>query len=157
MPDACARAAFDSVLSVLQDALAYDAAAVGLTTTVVVQAVAGERPGVFSLGARDLREARDALSRDDVGFMWACQAPARDAAFLVVLGGDVGDERRPYRDRHIAAGALAQLVCVAAEREGLGARPMGAFFDDDLTALLPPGVSPLHTVAIGLPGERRPG
>jgi SagB-type dehydrogenase family enzyme len=43
---------------------------------------------------------------------------------------------RTYRYVLLEAGHIAQNLCLAATAMGLGACPVGAFFDDDLNALL---------------------
>ena len=45
---------------------------------------------------------------------------------------------RAYRDLLVEAGAVAQRLYLAAEANGLAARDLAAFYDDDLNAL--PGV-----------------
>jgi SagB-type dehydrogenase family enzyme len=61
-----------------------------------------------------------------------------------------------YRLAHLEAGAAAQRLYIAANSLGLGATPIGDFYDDAVRRFLgmeKTGWEPIHAVAVGMPVE----
>ena len=108
----------------------------------------GAPPALVPIRPGDLRKAafKASLSQDAVG----------DAAAVVVLAVDVARLRaegpRAYRHAYLELGMLGERIVLEATARGLGACPVGAFYDEDAAALI--GVDPSHTwvahfIAIG--------
>jgi len=114
-----------------------------VTPYVIVNEVEGLARGLYRYEAAknrltliEARDLRDAFAEACLG-----QDKARSASVGVLMVGALGramerDGRRAYRDVLITAGELGQLVYLAAESLGLGARNLAAFRDDPLNALL---------------------
>lgn len=127
---------------------------------IVVNRVDGLPPGVYRYGPghalRQLRAGRfggqaqsAALSQEVIG----------DAAAVLILSA--GRDRilahgpRGYRHALIEAGLMGERWLLSAVARGLGACPVGAFYDDEAAALI--GAEPrshwvLHFAALGVPG-----
>jgi SagB-type dehydrogenase family enzyme len=86
------------------------------------------------------------------------------AANLVVIITAVFDrtmwryEQRGYRYIAIEAGHVGQNLCLCAAALGLGAVPIGAFYDHELNGLLglEPGEAALYLVCCGVPKVTEP-
>ncbi len=159
-PAVLARGELDAILRPLARALGREGADVAMRAAVAAHDVHGVAPGFYALapdGSLSALHVGDV--RDDTCFMHACQQMAGDAAFVVMLGAPLAElvalrGGRAYRDAHVVAGAIGQLLCVTAESAALRGNPMGAFFDDELAPLFPAGHAPLHTLAFGVPRPR---
>lgn len=84
-----------------------------------------------------------------------CQAPA-----IFVVTGVFARTAQKYGDRAtryvwLEAGHAAQNLLLQAVALGLGAVPIGAFYDDQVQAALdlPPDHAPLYLIPVGEPGE----
>jgi len=90
------------------------------------------------------------------------QAFVAEADVVLLLAGDYSRTTSRYGDRgvryvHMDIGHAAQNVLLEAAALGLGAVPVGAFVDAELTrvAELPPGQDALYMVPVGHPAEQR--
>lgn len=146
--------------SILADVRQSPQLSAALEVNVVVNRVAGLAPGVYRYGPghvlRLLRSGQfggaaqsAALSQDVIG----------DAAAVLVLSADrervLAHGPRGYRHALIEAGLMSERWLLSAVGRGLGACPVGAFYDDEAAALL--GADPrrhwvLHFAALGVPG-----
>lgn len=129
-----------------------------VTLNIVVNRVDGLAPGVYRYLARhalqplrsgDLQAAARsaALSQDVIG----------DAAAVLILSADrdqvLAQGARGYRHVLIEAGLVGERWLLGAAAQGLGACPVGAFYDDEAAALI--GADPkrhwvLHFAAVGV-------
>jgi len=118
----------------------------------------GIAPGHYRLD-RATRSAVQRLSGDlladagraclDQGWLENCALHLTFSTDLDALEARCGP--RAYRYALLEAGRLGELAYLAATALGLGACGIGAFFDDELAALLrlPEGHSPLYLVGLG--------
>ncbi|WP_165390788.1 SagB/ThcOx family dehydrogenase [Pseudoduganella lutea] len=129
-----------------------------ITIHLVVNRVKGLAPGVYRYApGHSLARVRDgefaaaarsaALAQDVIG----------DAAVVLVLAADrrtaLADGARGYRHAFIEAGLIGERWLLGATARGLGACPVGAFYDDEAAALI--GVDGrrewvLHFAALGV-------
>lgn len=129
-----------------------------VTLNVVVNRVDGLAPGVYRylphhalqrLRSGDFQAAARsaALSQDVIG----------DAAAVLILSADrdqvLAQGARGYRHVLIEAGLVGERWLLGATAQGLGACPVGAFYDDEAAALV--GADParhwvLHFAAVGV-------
>ncbi|MHC4413795.1 MAG: SagB/ThcOx family dehydrogenase [Planctomycetota bacterium] len=123
-----------------------------------------DRAGVFEylprphalrrLSGDDIRKNLQAAALD--------QSCVGDAPLCLVIAMNVAHVARKYGDRAeryclIEAGHIAQNVLLQATAMGLGGVPVGAFEDEDLTALLSlrPALQPVYLVPLGYPAAGR--
>lgn len=143
---AAPHAAYEALLATMRSALAF--AGVDLAWTSIVHDVEG-----VGEGAPDEIDER----RIETGFVCGCQVIAENAAFVLVLGARLDvlesstESVAAYRKAHVAVGAVSQLLLVVAESLGLRGNPLGAFLDDEASALLPSGNVALLAIAFGKP------
>lgn len=76
-----------------------------------------------------LHPLRIGSQRDDVHFLTAFQAKARDCSVLVLFT-TTGAGLESYEQAHVRAGMLGQMASQAAAKRGVRASGLGAFFDD---------------------------
>ena len=128
-----------------------------LHADLVVNRVAGLQPGVYrylparhalqavQLGDFAARARNAALDQDVIG----------DAAVVLVLSADAAlalkSGARGYRMAFLEAGLMGERWLLGAVARGLGACPVGAFYDDEAAALVkaPNGRWVLHFAALG--------
>lgn len=146
--------------SILADVRQRPQLSAAVEVSVVVNRVATLAPGVYRYGpGHVLRLVRSgqfagaaqsaALSQDVIG----------DAAAVLLLSAQrdsvLAQGPRGYRQALIEAGLMGERWLLSAVARGLGACPVGAFYDDEAAALL--GADPrhhwvLHFAALGVPG-----
>jgi SagB-type dehydrogenase family enzyme len=131
-----------------------------LHADLVVNRVDGLQPGVYrylparhalqpvQLGDFAAQARNAALDQDVIG----------DAAVVLVLSADAGlalkSGARGYRMAFLEAGLMGERWLLGAVARGLGACPVGAFYDDEAAALVkaPQGRWVLHFAALGHTG-----
>ena len=96
-------------------------------------------------------DIRDALARAALG-----QECIRDGSVVLVISAVYGRTSRKYREDapryvHMEAGHAAQNVCLQATALGLGAVPVGAFYEDRVEDILklPDDESALYLIPLG--------
>ncbi|SFF83660.1 SagB-type dehydrogenase domain-containing protein [Duganella sp. CF458] len=128
-----------------------------LHADLVVNRVTGLKPGVYRY-----RPARHALQPVQLGD-FAAQARSAaldqdvigDAAVVLILSTDsakaLGSGARGYRMAFLEAGLMGERWLLAAVARGLGACPVGAFYDEEAAALVnaQKGRWVLHFAALG--------
>jgi SagB-type dehydrogenase family enzyme len=140
-----------------------------LRVGVVAHAVSGLPPGAYryeparhallprlsATTTADLRTAAGAAALD--------QAVIADAAAVFVLSiaraafaADPSGPARGYRHAFLEAGRVGERIYLAASARGLGACAVGAFYDDEASALV--AIDParewvVHFAALGVPAE----
>ena len=122
-------------------------------------------PGFFLLNRTALRaaEVRDGNMGPAMAGICLDQLWMRDAALQVAFMADLPalEETlgpRGYRAALIGAGRLGHRLYLAAESLGRGACGVGAFYDAEAADVLglPPGVSMLYAVTVGVPRRAGP-
>jgi SagB-type dehydrogenase family enzyme len=106
-----------------------------------------------------LAVARDSLSPDEVASLSTYPEIVRDCAALVLVAAVFGRTRfkygvRGYRFALLEAGHVAQNVLLTATALGIGAVPLGGYYDrltDEFLGLDGVNESTLYTVAVGRP------
>lgn len=127
---------------------------------VAVTDVEGLPPGLYHLAVEDfaLERLREGSLRDELRRA-SLEQTGRGEGCVIVLTLVTGRTTQKYGDRGerygwMEAGAVMQNLLLAAEAEGLGACPMGAFHDEGLARIL--GVSARDEVpALVVPVGRR--
>jgi SagB-type dehydrogenase family enzyme len=125
---------------------------------VIVNRAEGLEPGVYRyLPGHALRRVRGGQLRDEAQSAALSQDVIGDAAVVLVLSADrdlmLQDGPRGYRHGFLEAGMIGERWLLAAVASGLGACPVGAFYDDEAARLI--GVDPkrewvLHFAALGV-------
>jgi len=139
----------------------------GVWLDLVASAVPGLPRGAYRWAGGRLTPAGDGPEPAERALRQAARAAALDqdvvgdAALVLVLGtvpAALGAHRpnpaRAYRQALLEAGRLGEAAYLAAGARGLGACSVGAFYDDEVCALVgrDPGQHwPLHLVALGWP------
>lgn len=128
------------------------------TYPLEVYVVAGDHLSRYLPGEHELEhladgDLRSELSRAALSQEWVEEAPA----VFVITAVYARTEQR-YGDRaeryvKIEAGHAAQNLLLQATSLGLGAVPVGAFHDDEVTEVLnlPDGYQPLYVIPVGHP------
>jgi hypothetical protein len=134
----------------LRTCLAAALRGIAVPHRVVVHDVTGMAPGVYRSG--DLSApARPGALRDELYWVCAEQALARDAAFVVIGATDVGAlDDRQYREAQLAGGLVEGRLHLLAYGLGAGASGM-AFLDSAVPALLGEPLDPLLFTCVGVP------
>lgn len=143
--------------SILADMAQAPVLSGALHADLVVNRVTGLRPGVYrylparhallpvQLGDFATPARNAALDQDVIG----------DAAVVLILSADsaqaLKDGARGYRMAFLEAGLMGERWLLGAAARGLGACPVGAFYDDEAAALVkaPKGRWVLHFAALG--------
>jgi SagB-type dehydrogenase family enzyme len=130
---------------------------------VVARATLGLAPGAYELIAHEhaLRQIRAGALADAIHRIALSQEVARAAAAVLVISADVPamlwpDGSRGYRYAWMDAGMAAGRIYLQGVGLRLGVSSIGAFFDDDIAALLSldPTRQPVALlVAVGVPGS----
>ncbi len=150
-----------ALASLLADVDQPDQLSGAIVVHVIVNRVHGLAPGVY----RYVRGHQ--LERVRAGdFAAAAQSAALaqqvigDAAAVLVLAADravlAADGARGYRHAFIEAGLLGERWLLGATARGLGACPVGAFYDRDAAALIGTDMARtwvLHFAALGVPAR----
>jgi len=150
--------ALSSLLAdVAQPALLSDAVRINL----VVDRVEGLAPGVYRyVPGHALVRVRAGRFADAANAAALSQDVIGDAAVVLVLSADraaaLAPGARGYRQTFLEAGMMGERWLLGAVARGLGACPVGAFYDDEAAALV--GVDPrrewvLHFAALGWADE----
>ncbi len=124
---------------------------------VVISRVAGVAPGAYEAVDGALVRVRDGDLADAIHAAALSQEVSRRAAAVLVLSVDAAvmawpDASRGYRYGWLDAGIAGGRVYLQAVALGLGVSSIGAFFDDDVAALLrldPARDLPALLVAVG--------
>ncbi|HEX9964806.1 MAG TPA: hypothetical protein VGB04_07465 [Allosphingosinicella sp.] len=128
---------------------ATDLAGVRLSMTLVATDQAGGRPMAFDV---DLRDGR---------LTPAAEPSTRWSQFMFTIGvDDVAEERRSgsrsFILNHIAAGALAQKICLAATAQGLFARPLRGYSEASANMFLGLEFRAILQIACGVRRQANP-
>jgi SagB-type dehydrogenase family enzyme len=125
---------------------------------IVVNRAEGLAPGVYRyVAGHALRRVRSGMMRDEAQSAALSQDVIGDAAVVLVLSADrelmLQEGPRGYRHGFLEAGMIGERWLLAAVATGLGACPVGAFYDDEAAKLI--GVDPnkewvLHFAALGV-------
>lgn len=135
---------------VLEYSMAVAMRGIGISHWVAVHAVDGAEPGVYRwpdltapVRAGDLRDELFRVSLE--------QGLARDAAFVVIGGTDVGAlDDHGYRDAQLASGLVEGRLHLAAYAQDASASGM-TFLDSEIPALLGEPVDGLLFTCVGVP------
>jgi SagB-type dehydrogenase family enzyme len=108
-----------------------------------------------------LAVARESLSADEVASLSTYPEIVRDCAAVIFVAAVFGRTRfkygvRGYRFALLEAGHVAQNVLLTATALGLGAVPLGGYYDrltDEFLGLDGVNESTLYTIAVGRPGD----
>lgn len=125
---------------------------------VIVNRAEGLSPGVYRyVDGHALRRVRSGELREEAQSAALSQDVIGDAAVVLVLSADreqlLQTGPRGYRHAFLEAGMIGERWLLAAVARGLGACPVGAFYDDEAARLI--GVDPkkewvLHFGALGV-------
>jgi SagB-type dehydrogenase family enzyme len=149
----------DALAAILADMSQAHQLSDAIRINLVVNRVQGLAPGVYRY------ERRHVLNRVRSGDFAAAaesaalsQAVIGDAAVVLVLSAERGpllaEGARGYRHGFLEAGLIGERWLLGAVARGLGACPVGAFYDDEAAALI--NIDPqrewvLHFAALGIP------
>lgn len=149
-------AALSSILADMRQRPELSAA---VEASVVVNRVDGLAPGVYRYGpGHALRLVRAGQLADQAQSAALSQDVIGDAAAVLILSAErdsmLAQGARGYRHGLLEAGLMGERWLLSAVARGLGACPVGAFYDDEAAALV--GADPrrhwvLHFAALGVP------
>ncbi len=147
----------DVLASILADMNQANQLSDAVRIHLVVNRVQGLMPGLYRYerhhALRLVRRGDFAAAAESAALS---QAVIGDAAVVLVLSADrhslLADGARGYRQAFIEAGMIGERWLLGAVARGLGACPVGAFYDDEAAALV--GIDPqrewvLHFAALG--------
>lgn len=149
-----------SLSSMLADMALPPQVSNAIRVNLVINRVAGLRPGIYRYLPKQhalvkLREGNFAAAAESAALS---QEVIGDAAVTLILSADrqslLAEGARGYRQAFIEAGMMGERWLLGAVARGLGACPVGAFYDDEAATLI--GVDRqrewvLHFAALGLP------
>jgi SagB-type dehydrogenase family enzyme len=145
--------------SILADMAQADQLASAIRINLVVNRVQGLAPGIYRYDRRHVltpvRRGDFAAAAESAALS---QAVIGDAAVVLVLSAERGpllaEGARGYRHGFIEAGLIGERWLLGAVARGLGACPVGAFYDDEAAALINVDMRSewvLHFAALGVP------
>jgi SagB-type dehydrogenase family enzyme len=152
-----APVALEALASILHDSVRAPVLSTAIRTSLVVNRVEGLKPGVYRYerAAHALRVIQHGDFVSAAGSAGLSQDVIADAAVVFILSAHRNtlfslDGARGYRHAFLEAGLVGERIVLGAGARGLGACPVGAFYDDESAELI--GVDPAEEWVVHFAG-----